>query len=133
MPLNRSRRAPARIQRTPLVHNRRPNERLRPKHKAWIKTLPCVVCGNQPCDPAHVRTGADGGMGLTPSDRFLLPLCRTHHDEQHRVGETTFWSSLGIDPMDIAARLWAVTGDTDQGVRAVLRARQAIALHQRGS
>lgn len=74
-------------------------------------------------------------MGLKPSDRFLVPLCRPPgeegcHGEQHRIGEPEFWARLGIDPLDLALRLWTVTGNVEQGVRAVLRARQAIALHQ---
>jgi hypothetical protein len=55
-----------------------------------------------------------------------------HHREQHRVGELAFWSALGIDPVDYANRLWTVTGEPEQGLRTIDRARQAIAMHDRG-
>lgn len=41
-------------------------------------------------------------MGLKPSDRWSLSLCRQHHAEQHRVGEPAFEQAYGIDLADIA-------------------------------
>jgi hypothetical protein len=41
-----------------------------------------------------------------------------------------FYAELGIDPLDYCARLWAVTGDIEQGMRTILRARQAIAFRR---
>lgn len=129
----------ARIERHVPLPRPKPNDRLRPKHIAWIKTLPCIKCGRTPCDPAHVRIGnTGGGTGLKPPDRFTVPLCSSLpeigyegcHAVQHQ-GEVTFWAELGVDPVDIALRLWAITGDTDQGLRTIARARQAIAMHQR--
>lgn len=129
-------RAAPRISRDLVQWKRRPSTRLRPRHRAWIATLPCVKCGRRPCDAAHVRVGTDGGTSLKPSDRYCLPLCRRDgsregcHAEQHRRGEQTFWSELGIDPVDTALRLWTVTGDDEAGLRAVERAHQAIRLHK---
>lgn len=119
-----------RIAKPPLQHRRKPNLRLRPKHREWVKTLPCIACGCGPCDPAHVRMGTDGGAGLKPSDRFVVPLCRLCHETQHE-GEVSFWAGFGIDPVDAANRLWTVTGDTEAGLRVIFRARQSIALHRR--
>ena len=109
---------------------RKPNVRVRVQHHAFIRLLPCVSCGKSPpSECAHVRRGTDGGTGLKPSSRYTVPLCRDCHARQHRVGEVTFWAETEIDPLDLACRLWTVSGDTDQGIRAVERARQAIALH----
>lgn len=44
-----------------------------------------------------------------PSDKYTVPLCDHHHDEQHRIGETTFWKTYKIDPLKVAARLWALS------------------------
>ncbi len=77
-----------------------------------------------------MRNGTDGYMGGKPSDRYTLPLCRGCHDTQHAVGELTFWSAKRIDPLDVASRLWAVSGDMEQGERAVYRARQGIELQK---
>ena len=114
---------------------RKPREGLRSKHRQWVKTLPCVACGGMPCDPAHVRMSrADLGKfntgGRKPDDKYIVPLCRRCHDRQHdKEAERPFWARLGIDPVDVSLRLWAITGDTEQALRAIERAHQAIALH----
>ena len=49
-------------------------------------------------------------MGRKVSDRFTVPVCRLHHRELHRRGdERAWWRSRGIDPLPIAATLWART------------------------
>jgi hypothetical protein len=46
-------------------------------------------------------------MGRKSSDEFVVPLCRTHHRENHRTGrEETWWASVSIDPLEIATKLW---------------------------
>src|SRR5215469_15398255 len=122
----------SRIPKKPLTHNRRSTGRVRWRHRIFIRSLPCAVCDHPgPCEAAHVRAGTNsGGMGLKPEDRFLVPLCHEHHVEQHAKGEKSFWASRNIDPLNLAARLWAVTGDMAAGIRAIMRTRQAIALHK---
>lgn len=49
---------------------------------------PCAIpsCGRSPpSDPAHHPSRGAGGL-----DRDTFPLCRAHHEEQHRVGVVTF-------------------------------------------
>lgn len=126
-------RAAPRIPRAMTEHKRRPNERLRPQHREFVQSLPCIACGKPaPSECAHIRTGTDAGTGLKPSDRFCLPLCGPFgcHHNQHQVGEAEFFGRLGIDALDYAARLWAVTGDREAGLRCIFRARQSIALHR---
>ena len=49
-------------------------------------------------------------MGRKVSDRFTVPVCRLHHRELHRRGnERAWWENQGIDPLPIAATLWART------------------------
>lgn len=125
-------RAAPRIPRLVPIGKRKPNDRLRPKHREFVQSLPCIACGKPaPSECAHIRSGTDGGTSLKPSDRFCLPLCGPFgcHAWQHQIGEAEFFGRLGIDALDFAARLWAVTGDREAGLRAVFRARQAIALH----
>ncbi len=61
------------------------------KYLDSLRELKCVICRKSPCDPAHVRYGSGGGMGLKPGDDCALPLCHEHHMEQHRIGEIIFW------------------------------------------
>jgi len=52
-------------------------------------------------------------MGRKVSDRFTVPICRLHHRELHRRGnEHAWWQKQGIDPLVIAANLWAKTHAT---------------------
>ena len=77
-------------------------------HLDWVRDLPCAACGQswQPCDPAHVRRGTDGGAGLKPSDSWVIPLCSAHHREQHSIGEASFAAKYGLDLKALAERVW---------------------------
>jgi len=57
----------------------------------WLREQPCVFTGRSPRDPAHIRMGADGGMGMKSSDFYALPVCPEYHRDQHQHGEATFW------------------------------------------
>jgi len=118
-----------RIPRPMARHKRQPDPRRRLQHLAFVRQLPCIACGRAaPSEPAHVRTGTDGGVGAKPGDRYAVPLCTACHAKQHRIGELTFWSVLRIDPLKVALRLWTVSGDERAGERTVFRARQQIDL-----
>jgi hypothetical protein len=80
---------------------------------AYVRTLPCLVCGRPgPSDPAHIRAAAPTygkrytGKGEKPDDKWTLPLCRREHDDQHRHNELAWWSSKGIDPFATAVALY---------------------------
>ena len=72
--------------------------------RAWIRTLPCLLAGEEPCtcgpyidvvrktiasEAAHVRSRGAGG-----DDHLLVPLCSHHHrsrgDSLHIAGIKTF-------------------------------------------
>lgn len=85
-----------------------------PAHLAYLRTLPCLVCGRGPSDPAHIRAPAPHygkrytGKGEKPDDKWVLPLCRHHHDAQHRESELGWWAGMGIaDPFAVAVALYA--------------------------
>ena len=53
-------------------------------------------------------------MGRKVSDKFTVPVCGLHHRELHRRGdERAWWEAQGIDPLPIAATLWARTHAVD--------------------
>ena len=122
--------------RTPRIPRRvarskpKPEFRRRAQHLAFVRQLSCVACGKAaPSEAAHVRWGTDAGMGIIkPSDRYSVSLCTSCHELQHRFGELRFWSVLRIDPLNVALRLWTVSGDLEAGERTVFRARQHINL-----
>lgn len=89
-------------------------------HLAMVRQCPCLKCGMEPSEAAHVRMasaafGKTSGMGKKPEDRFALPLCADCHrlarDAQHKRSELSFWGDLGINPLLTAHKLYAQSGD----------------------
>jgi hypothetical protein len=69
-----------------------------------------IVCGRTPSDPHHIKFAEQRAMGRKVSDRFTVPICRLHHRELHRRGdERAWWQNQEIEPLTVAATLWAKT------------------------
>jgi ERF superfamily len=76
-------------------------------HLRFVARQACLVCGRTPSDPHHLRFMQPRGLGLRASDEFVAPLCRTHRREVHRAGdEPAWWKQAGIDPIQVARKLW---------------------------
>lgn len=108
---------------------RRPRE-LNEQHLKWIRTLRCCICGAPGPDTAHIRSSSaiygkrETGGAEKASDKWTVPLCRAHHDEQHDAGnEITWWASKGIDPFGLALALHSASGD-DEIADGILRSIQ---------
>lgn len=96
-------------------------------HRRFVASIPCVVCwkGLIPVrerfdrgavsQAAHVGFAQPTARGLKVSDEFVVPLCPTHHDPNsrwsvHHLGdERAWWREHGLDPLKIAAELWAAS------------------------
>jgi len=74
-----------------------------PEHLAFVRTLPCLVCGRTPSDAAHFP--GLRGMSQKRSDLETGPLCRIHHAEQHRIGWPRFIQTYELDVKAILAEL----------------------------
>lgn len=92
------------------------------KHLKFVRSLPCVVCGdNTRTEAAHIRVGATRvakrptGKGEKPDDCWVVPLCWKHHHQQHHDGERVFWPMNNIDPIYVALALYRVSGDHEAG------------------
>ena len=70
-----------------------------------VREMNCMICNATPCDPAHIRVGGGGGIGMKPHDNHVVPLCHEHHREQHQIGERRFWSEACQRDPDLALRL----------------------------
>lgn len=100
-------------------------------HLAFVRMLPCVVCGiRRNVEAAHVRMGnplygkRQAGMAEKPDDKFSLPLCAAHHDEQHSMNEAQFWMALAVDPLALSLALFDATGDEERA-EAIIRAHRS--------
>ena len=84
-------------------HGTKDTGRLRSaKHLAWIRRQPCILAHERLGDEgqvqaAHVRTGTDAGLSAKPSDCWVVPLCFTHHQIQHQIGEAELERRCKID------------------------------------
>ena len=100
-----------------MIPKRRPREKMGlrepsriecPGHRKWVRGFGCAMSIQGDCsgriEAAHVRMGTDGGMGVKPSDCYVVPLCAYHHRRQHQIGEEIFW--LGRDPVRLALYFW---------------------------
>jgi hypothetical protein len=71
-------------------------------YRAWIRERRCIACAacgpktmwHSTIDPAHTKNNGRGSKG---ADSDCIPLCRYHHQDQHRVGWPAFESEYGID------------------------------------
>ena len=80
------------------------------EHLRFVASQPCLVCGRTPSDAHHIKFAEPRAMGRKVSDRFTVSVCRLHHCELHRRGnELAWWRTQGIEPLPIAAMLWART------------------------
>lgn len=94
-----------------------------PAHLAFIRKLPSVISGQYGCEACHIRTGSalhkkkwTGGQ-QKPDDCWTLPMTPAEHKAQHSENELAFYRRHGINPFDLAARLYEVSGDIEAGIR----------------
>jgi hypothetical protein len=86
-------------------------------NRGGIATKP--ISSSSPRKPAWSAVGNLGyhlgfaqprALSRKVSVEFAVPLCRTHHREVHRCGnEIGWWNNFGLDPLTLAAALWAQT------------------------
>ena len=69
-------------------------------YKAYIRTLPCVVCGAS----AECHHEVGGGMGIKGSDLFSIPLCRDDHRKREDMGKQSFWEEVNKDRWQVIAQ-----------------------------
>lgn len=82
-----------------------------PSHRRNVASLPCLVTGQRPCDPHHLkRIGLDNerGTGYRNADRWAIPLLRRIHDVVEAQPDDVLYLSTryGVDAKAIAEALW---------------------------
>lgn len=112
-------------------HVRKPDERKDTSYIAVVRLMPCLICG-RPGGIAHhlMRVEPNSrGVAFKNADRWALPLCVEHHDEQfpdsiHRFypgGEEAWLARKGIDGREIARALYMHRNDEKRMRRVVER------------
>ena len=78
--------APAKIDKSELTISE-PRRHRDKAHLKFVASQPCLVCGRSPADAHHLRFTQPRAMGRKVSDEFTVPLCRTHHRDNHSFGD----------------------------------------------
>lgn len=73
------------------------------KFKAFVRTLPCLLCGYYPSQAAH--TGVDHGIAQKSSDRTCVNLCFRCHRRYHDIGRKAFERRFHISFTGIVSEL----------------------------
>jgi hypothetical protein len=101
--------APPKIQKSELTISE-PRRHRDKTHLKFVSSQPCLICGRSPADAHHLRFTQSRAMGRKVSDEFTVPLCRTHHRDNHRFGdEVAWWRRQVIDPIATSRMLWVST------------------------
>jgi hypothetical protein len=101
--------APAKIDKSVLTISE-PRRHRDKAHLKFVASQPCLICGRSPADAHHLRFTQPRAMGRKVSDEFTVPLCRTHHRDNHRFGdEEAWWERSSINPVEISRKLWVST------------------------
>ncbi|MBR0995471.1 ERF family protein [Bradyrhizobium japonicum] len=79
-------------------------------HLSFVRGLPCLICKRTPVDAHHLKFAQPRALGRKVSDEFTVPLCRSHHQALHRIGnEKAWWADMQVDPLPAARDLWATS------------------------
>ena len=79
-------------------------------HLRFVALQPCLICGRVPSDAHHLRFAQPRAMGRKTSDEFTVPLCRSHHRDNHKFGdEAAWWGRAAIEPIGIALKFWKIS------------------------
>ncbi len=87
------------------------------KYLSYVRALPCLACGNSPCDPDHLKTRAQGR-----NDYLTVPLCRLHHSERGQIGDNAFERSYGVDLINALIAVMASFLETNSEGNEILLA-----------
>lgn len=98
------------------------------EHLRLLRLLPCAVSPeNRNIQCHHLKGGpavATRGMGMKAPDMWGVPLSAQRHlFDLEMIGsrhEFAWFMSFGINPYDLAHRLWCGTGDRDRMARILL-------------
>lgn len=66
--------------------------------------IPCKIC-LKPSDPCHIKTFA---TVLGDDEWNLMPLCRVHHVEQHKIGIISFIKKYPIIGIYLKRKGWSL-------------------------
>ena len=68
----------------------------------------CVVCNRLGCDPCHIKSKGSGG---NDTEWNVMPLCREHHTEQHKIGWIKMMHNYASVAFYLESHGWEILND----------------------
>lgn len=75
------------------------------KAREEIRQKPCCICGSRPVDPCHIKSFGSTGLDI---EWNMVPMCRQHHQQQHRIGIMTFYQKYLTYQLALREKGWYV-------------------------
>ena len=82
------------------------------KTRRAIKSAPCVICRNPATDPCHIKTYK---VTQVDAEWNLIPMCRNHHEMQHRLGWLKFLRQFPVVRDELVRKGWEISPHPFQG------------------
>ncbi len=108
-----------------------------PSHLDLVRSLPCLLSG-RPAEACHVRYAdakygkRESGLGRKPDDKWTVPLSpdlhRLANASQHAGNERKWWEQFGVDPLEVAKKLWGKNRVMMERIVDMYRPRKTAAL-----
>lgn len=102
------------------------------EHLKLLRTLPCCIpgCPNTANTVHHLKTSGERGAALRSPDKYGLPICwNPHHEDVERAGsknELKWFSDRGIEALELAAALWAVSPNPQAMYRVLMAHKNSL-------
>lgn len=101
------------------------------QHLSALRLLPCCIpgCNRVGGTVHHLKATGARGTGMKSPDKFGLPMCVEHHlhgvERAGSKNELSWFEKHGIEALELAAALWAVSPDKGAMCRVLLAHKQA--------
>ena len=96
------------------------------KHLEALRLLPCCIpgCNRVGGTVHHLKMTGARGAGMKSPDKYGLPMCPEHHlhgvERAGSKNELSWFEKHGIEALELAAALWAVSPDKGAMCRVLL-------------
>ena len=94
-----------------------------PQHRQFVRGYACAVAGSScwgKVQCCHVDFAGGKGVAMKVDDRFSIPLCAGHHDEQTNVlGWPDFQKKYRLDALALAANIARLSPSVIKAARAL--------------
>lgn len=104
------------------------------RHLECVRQLPCCITLQMPAGECHhLKSGPaakERGMGQKATDKWVVPMGHKAHIYGIELlgsrNEEAWFAKHGIDPYELAAALWAASGDIPKMTAIVLAHRGKV-------